>query len=121
MAAYWALFATRCLVGVGEGAYGPVAPAMIADLYPVEKRGRIMAWFYVAIPVGGALGYAFGEVVKDLLDWRWAFPPGSCWEGFVSSCASPRVAPAMARHRVEGSTSMATCFAISRSCSTPSA
>jgi predicted MFS family arabinose efflux permease len=79
--AYWALFATRCLVGVGEGAYGPAAPAMIADLYPVERRGSILTLFYVAIPVGGALGYAFGEIILKMgLEWRWAFylvvPPG---------------------------------------------
>jgi MFS family permease len=81
-AAYWALFVTRCFVGVGEGAYGPVAPTMLSDLYPVRERGRILAWFYLAIPVGGALGYAFGEVVSHApqLGWRWAFylvvPPG---------------------------------------------
>jgi MFS family permease len=81
-AAYWALLATRCFVGVGEGAYGPVAPTMISDLYPVRERGRVLAWFYLAIPVGGALGYAFGEVVSHApgLGWRWAFylvvPPG---------------------------------------------
>jgi MFS family permease len=78
--AFWILLATRCFVGVGEAAYGPVAPAMIADLFPIEKRGKIMAWFYLAIPVGGALGYALGEVVKNWIDWRWAFycvvPPG---------------------------------------------
>jgi MFS family permease len=79
-AAYWALLATRCFVGVGEGAYGPIAPAMIADFYPVSKRGQVLSWFYLAIPVGGALGYAFGEIVQQNLGWRWAFylvvPPG---------------------------------------------
>jgi MFS family permease len=80
--AYWALLVTRCFVGVGEGAYGPVAPTMISDLYPVQQRGRVLAWFYLAIPVGGALGYAFGGLItKGLqLSWRWAFylvvPPG---------------------------------------------
>jgi MFS family permease len=77
---YCLLFATRCFVGVGEAAYGPVAPAMIADLFPVSKRGQVMAWFYLAIPVGGALGYMLGEVVATLKDWHWAFycvvPPG---------------------------------------------
>src|SRR5437764_948181 len=29
--AYWLLLLTRCFVGVGEGAYGPVAPTMLAD------------------------------------------------------------------------------------------
>ncbi len=78
--AFWLLLCTRLFVGVGEGAYGPVAPTMLADLYPVARRGRIMAYFYLAIPVGGALGYAWGEVFKDLLGWHWAFylvaPPG---------------------------------------------
>lgn len=68
------LFLTRCLVGVGEAAYGPVAPAMISDYYPVSVRGQVLAWFYVAIPVGSALGYVGGGAVAYLTgDWRWAF------------------------------------------------
>jgi MFS family permease len=79
--AYYLLLMTRCLVGVGEAAYGPVAPTIISDLFPIESRGRIMAYFYMAIPVGGALGYALGGLMADSsLGWRWAFylvlPPG---------------------------------------------
>src|SRR5262245_48543642 len=78
--AYLLLLLTRCFVGVGEGAYGPVAPTMISDLYPIRERGRVLAWFYVAIPVGGALGYALGEIVAGLASWHWALfvvvPPG---------------------------------------------
>jgi MFS family permease len=75
------LFLTRCFVGIGEGGYGPVAPTMISDLYPVKVRGSVMAWFYMAIPVGGALGYVLGGMVADSpLRWPWAFylvvPPG---------------------------------------------
>jgi MFS family permease len=78
---YWALFATRCCVGVGEAAYGPIAPTILADLYPVERRGKILSYFYLAIPVGSAMGYALGELVAhSSLKWRWAFylvvPPG---------------------------------------------
>ena len=79
--AYLLLLATRCLVGIGEGAYGPVAPDIISDLYPVKRRGQVLSWFYAAIPVGGALGYTLGaEMVRATGDWRWAFyvvvPPG---------------------------------------------
>lgn len=71
---YWILLLTRCLVGVGEGAYGPVAPAMISDLYPVDHRGRVMSLFYVAIPVGSALGFVIGgQVAETSLGWRGAF------------------------------------------------
>ena len=58
-----ALLLTRCLVGVGEAAYGPVAPTILSDLYPVADRGRVLAWFYMAIPVGSALGYVLGGAV----------------------------------------------------------
>jgi MFS family permease len=79
-AAYVLLFLTRCLVGVGEAAYGPVAPTLISDLYPVQIRGSVLAWFYAAIPVGSALGYVLGGMVGGWLGWRWAFlivvPPG---------------------------------------------
>ena len=67
------LLITRCFVGVGEAAYGPVAPTVISDLYPVSRRGQVLSWFYVAIPVGSALGYALGGQVAAMVNWRWAF------------------------------------------------
>ena len=74
------LLFTRVFVGIGEAAYGPAAPTIIADLYSIKSRGRILAWFYAAIPVGSAFGYMFGGKVADTLGWRWAFylvvPPG---------------------------------------------
>src|SRR5215216_2026595 len=48
------LLITRLFVGVGEAGYGPAAPTIIADLFPVQKRGSVMAWFYMAIPIGSA-------------------------------------------------------------------
>ncbi len=74
------LFATRIFVGIGEGGYGPAAPTILADLFPIETRGRMMAVFYTAIPVGSALGYVIGGLIGAHLGWRWAFylvaPPG---------------------------------------------
>lgn len=67
------LLFSRFLVGVGEAAYGPLAPAMIADLYPKEKRGTMMALFMLAVPCGSALGYILGGAVDAMLGWRWAF------------------------------------------------
>lgn len=84
---FLALLLTRCCVGIGEAAYGPVAPAMIADMYPIQTRGRVLAWFYVAIPVGSALGYVLGGWIAgsnignwggsilgiEYESWRWVF------------------------------------------------
>jgi MFS family permease len=74
------LVVTRICVGVGEGGYGPAAPTILSDLFPIETRGRMMAIFYTAIPVGSALGYVIGGLIGANLGWRWAFylvaPPG---------------------------------------------
>lgn len=74
------LLLTRVFVGIGEAAYGPAAPTILSDLYPQSSRGRILAWFYMAIPVGSALGYALGGLMDNVNHWRWAFyvvvPPG---------------------------------------------
>jgi MFS family permease len=79
-ATFGILFATRVCVGIGEGGYGPAAPTILSDLFPIETRGRIMAIFYTAIPVGSALGYVIGGLIGAHLGWRWAFylvaPPG---------------------------------------------
>jgi len=75
-----ALLATRVFLGIGEAGYGPAAPTIISDFYPVERRGRVLSWFFMAIPVGSALGYALGGFINKVLGWRWAFflvaPPG---------------------------------------------
>lgn len=74
------LVLTRVFVGIGEGGYGPAAPTILADLFPIEKRGRILAIFCAAIPVGSALGYILGGQIGARYGWRWAFylvvPPG---------------------------------------------
>jgi MFS family permease len=38
------LVLTRCFVGIGEAGYGPAAPTIISDFYPVERRGAVLAW-----------------------------------------------------------------------------
>jgi MFS family permease len=78
--AFTALLITRLFVGIGEAGYGPAAPTIISDLYPISRRGVVLAWFYMAIPVGSALGYIFGGEIAEHFGWRWAFyavvPPG---------------------------------------------
>jgi MFS transporter, Spinster family, sphingosine-1-phosphate transporter len=74
------LLCTRILVGIGEGAYGPAAPTILADFFPLATRGRVIALFCAAIPFGSALGYVLAGPISAHLGWRWAFylvtPPG---------------------------------------------
>ncbi len=70
---FLSLFVARATVGVGEAAYGTIAPALLADYYVPEHRGRIMAIFACAIPIGSALGYVIGGLVDSHFGWRAAF------------------------------------------------
>jgi len=67
------LFGLRMILGIGEASYATVAPTIITDLYPREKRSKMLAFFYVAIPVGYALGYILGGELGIRFGWRAAF------------------------------------------------
>jgi len=70
---FTSLFSARSAVGIGEAAYGTIAPALLADSFPLEKRGRVFATFFAAIPVGSAAGYVLGGLVDKHFGWRAAF------------------------------------------------
>ena len=70
---YWTLYIRQAFVGIGEATFGIFAPAVIADFYPERERNRILSMFYVAIPVGAALGYLAGGQLGGLWGWRAPF------------------------------------------------
>lgn len=67
------LIASRFFVGVGEAAYGAISPSLLTDLYPKSIRGKVFAVFFLAIPVGSALGYLLGGLLEGWIGWRMAF------------------------------------------------
>src|SRR5262245_35220078 len=70
---YTTLLVVRSFVGVGEAAYASLGPAVLSDCFPESERARRFTWFYLAIPVGSALGYALGGLVAQHYGWRAAF------------------------------------------------
>jgi MFS transporter, Spinster family, sphingosine-1-phosphate transporter len=88
---YATLLASRAMVGVGEAAYATIAPALLADHFPAEKRGRVFAVFFAAVPIGAAAGYVLGGVIDHHFGWRAAF--------FV--CGAPGILLALVAGRVK--------------------
>ncbi len=66
-------FIARALVGIGEAAYATLSPPLLSDFYPPRKRNRVLTFFYVAIPVGAALGFSAGAAIGKSFGWRPAF------------------------------------------------
>src|SRR5215468_3967827 len=63
----------RALVGLGEASYATISPSLISDAFGSEKRNNALTIFYVAIPVGAALGYLVGGEISAHWGWRYAF------------------------------------------------
>lgn len=65
---------TRILVGVGEACYGAIVPVYLKGRLPdTLALNRALSIFYVAIPVGSALGYVAGGQVAAVYGWRHLF------------------------------------------------
>ena len=71
--AFLALALARALTAVGEASYTVVTPSLISDFYPVDRRGRALALFYAAIPIGSAVGFMIGGAINAHWGWRAAF------------------------------------------------
>ena len=90
---YPQLLGARALVGIGEAAYVAIAPALLADCFPVSARGRVYSVLNMAIPVGAALGYILGGLIGQHYGWRAAFflcgAPGALLAAAVLAIPDP--------------------------------
>ena len=81
---FWALFAGRMVVGIGEAALTPAAISLISDYFPPQRRGTATGVFLmgIAMGAGGAIlfgglvlrfvesGFLAGTVLRDVSSWR---------------------------------------------------
>ncbi len=70
---FYDMFFWRALLGIGEASYGIIAPALLSDLFAPKYRGRVMGLYFLALPVGGAIGSGIGGLFSTYSDWRLAF------------------------------------------------
>lgn len=70
---YGELVLARAVLGIGEATYGVIAPTILLDLFPRDRRARVMSGFYLAMPIGSAIGMALGGIVAQHYQWQWAF------------------------------------------------
>jgi predicted MFS family arabinose efflux permease len=64
------LLFSRVGVGVGEAACAPTATSWLGDLFPPDKRSRVLALFMLGVPVGGALSFFFSGWLAHAYGWR---------------------------------------------------
>lgn len=67
------LVAGRFLQGVGGGGLVPVTLALVADVYPAERRGVPLGVVGAVQELGSVLGPLYGALVLAVADWRAIF------------------------------------------------
>src|SRR6478735_6942644 len=63
----------RFLQGVGGGGLVPATLALVADLYPAERRGVPLGIVSAVQELGSVVGPLFGALILSVADWRVIF------------------------------------------------
>ena len=67
------LIMARILQGFGGGGLAPSEQAILADTFPIEKRGQAFALYGMAVVVAPAIGPTLGGWLTDNYNWHWIF------------------------------------------------
>ncbi|WP_395345597.1 MDR family MFS transporter [Levilactobacillus parabrevis] len=63
----------RAIQGIGAGALLPVSMTIIADIYSLEKRAKILGITNSAWGIAAVLAPLLGGIIIDKLSWHWIF------------------------------------------------
>lgn len=63
----------RAVQGIGAGSIMPISFTIIADIYPVEKRAKVMGFNGSAWGIASIVAPLLGGFIVDRLTWHWIF------------------------------------------------
>ncbi len=69
---YWFLVAARVFTGLFGGVIGSISMAIVADLFALEQRGRVMGYIQMAFGASQVLGIPIGLYIATI--WGWEAP-----------------------------------------------
>ena len=70
---YEMLLAARIVTGIFGGVIGSISLAIIADLFDIHHRGRVMGFVQMGFGASQVLGIPFSLFLANLWDWRAPF------------------------------------------------
>jgi EmrB/QacA subfamily drug resistance transporter len=91
-----AIIGFRVLQGIGGAFVTANSGAVIAELYPPERRGKAFGWNSVGWSIGAVLGVILGGLIVTYLSWRWIF-----WINVPIGVAALALALRVLQHRSE--------------------
>ena len=67
------LVGLRAALGFGQGITEPSAGSLLADYYPIERRGRAFSIQQILLFIGIGSGIGIGGYIGEEWGWRWGF------------------------------------------------
>src|SRR6202021_3340369 len=67
------LLLARVIQGAGGGGLQPMPQAILADIFPPEKRGLAFSLYAITAVCAPAIGPTLGGWITDTYSWRWVF------------------------------------------------
>ncbi|MFH5812307.1 MDR family MFS transporter [Companilactobacillus sp. FL22-1] len=67
------LILARVIQGIGSGAIQPLTFTIIADIYPLEKRARVLGLNGSAWGIAAVIAPLLGGFIVEKLSWHWVF------------------------------------------------
>jgi EmrB/QacA subfamily drug resistance transporter len=92
------IIAFRVVQGIGGAFIMANSGAVIADLYPRERRGRAYGFTSVGWTMGAVIGIVLGGLIVTYISWRWIF-----WINVPVGVAALAVATRVLHDRAERS------------------
>lgn len=69
---YWFLVAARVITGLFGGVIGSISMAIVADLFALQQRGRVLGFVQMAFGASQVLGIPIGLYIAT--NWGWEMP-----------------------------------------------
>ncbi len=67
------LIVFRAIQGLGAGALVPLGMTIIGDIYTLEERAKMQAYFSGVWGLSSIIGPVIGGFITDQINWRWVF------------------------------------------------
>ncbi|TCC26070.1 MFS transporter [Kribbella sindirgiensis] len=104
----------RFLQGVGGGGLVPATLALVADLWPAERRGMPLGVVGAVQELGSVLGPLLGAAVLAVADWRYIF-----WLNLVVAVILALLLRGRSRPRISGAVGLLACIALGLTLTAP--
>jgi MFS family permease len=70
---FFSMALPRMFIGVGESALTPTAMSLLADRFPLEKRGFASGFYYMGVPIGVGVSLLVAGFLGPAIGWRNCF------------------------------------------------